>query len=818
MAIALTCVLFTALFTIGGSMVKSMQQGTMRQVGTSAHAGFKAFTQAQYDKLRADPKIKDISYNIYISNAENEALAKVNTEIRWTEEKDAKWSFCEPTTGTLPKNRLDLATSTAVLDALGVPHQLGAAAPLEFTANGVHHSETFTLCGFWNADKASPANEAYVSREYCDEVAPVIQKPLYESANTGDFSDMAGTINPSFFFRTSWNIDSQVDALMKRCGFDPQYVNLGVNWAYASSSVDAQTLMLVALVLLLILFSGYLIIYNIFYISVSRDIRFYGLLKTIGTTGRQLKRIVRRQALTLGVVGIPAGLILGWLCGKLLMPTVIKSTNRKDFSMVSSSPLIFIGAAAFTLLTILISCIRPGKIAAKVSPVEAVHYTEVGSAGKKAQKKSGKVAPISMAIANLRRGRKKTIVIVLSLSLSMVLVNSVYTVVKGFDMDKFLSEQVASDFIISDASIRNAFSADINTEGVTPEALDAISKLEGVEAVGSVYMKSCTYKLDELGDKNTMKIIEEYQDTMPMPYVQEDLRAAKEDHTLQSNIYGLDEFTASKLEIFKGKLDMKKFLSGKYVVVSSYESEGGGRYYNVGDKVTLDFGNGNTKEYEVLAVGDIPYALGPHFSSYLGINFSLPASEYASQFGKTQPLCTAFDVDDGHDAQTETWIADYCKNTEPNLAYTSRGTYVEAFRENQRMYSVVGGALSLILALIGVLNFINAIVTSVISRRRELATLQSVGMTGKQLRKMLICEGLSFAALTVFFTATIGSLVGYGLVKLMAAQIWFFTWHFTLLPLVCCIPVLILISAAVPAIIHKSVSRQSVVERLREAE
>lgn len=331
-------------------------------------------------------------------------------------------------------------------------------------------------------------------------------------------------------------------------------------------------------------------------------------------------------------------------------------------------------------------------------------------------------------------------------------------------------------------------------------------------------MRAGTYKLDELGYKNTMDILEEYKDTMPMPYVQEDLRMAKEDHELQSNIYGLDEFTASKLEITKGILEMEKFFSGKYVVVSSYESEGGGCYYNVGDKVTLDFGSGDTKEYEVLAVGDIPYALGPQYSSYLGVNFSLPASEYAAHFGKTQPLCTAFDVDNAHDAQTEIWIADYCENVEPNLAYESKGTYVEAFKENQKMYSVVGGALSFILALIGVLNFVNSIATSVISRRRELAILQSVGMTGRQLRKMLIFEGLSFAGLTVFFTTTLGSLIGYALVKLMSAQIWFFTWHFTLLPLVCCIPVLLLISAAIPAISYRSVSKQSVVERLREAE
>ncbi len=79
---------------------------------------------------------KDISYNIIIGFAENEALNKTYTEIRYTEEKSAKWGFCAPTTGTLPVKKMDVATSTKVLNALGLPHELGVQVPLQFTANG----------------------------------------------------------------------------------------------------------------------------------------------------------------------------------------------------------------------------------------------------------------------------------------------------------------------------------------------------------------------------------------------------------------------------------------------------------------------------------------------------------------------------------------------------------------------------------------------------------------------------------------------------------------------------------------------------------
>ena len=136
LAVILTAVMFTTLFTIGASIMDAFQLSTMRQVGTSSHAGFKFLTQEQYDILKDDPEVKDISYNIFIGSGENPEFSKKSVEIRYTEEKNAEWGFTVPTTGTLPQNRLDIATSTEVLDMLGLPHELGVQVPLEFTAAG----------------------------------------------------------------------------------------------------------------------------------------------------------------------------------------------------------------------------------------------------------------------------------------------------------------------------------------------------------------------------------------------------------------------------------------------------------------------------------------------------------------------------------------------------------------------------------------------------------------------------------------------------------------------------------------------------------
>lgn len=814
LAIILTAVMFTTLLTIGASIVDSLQLSTMRQVGTKAHGGFKLLTQEQYDIVKADPKIKDISYNVIIGFGENPEFSKKSVEIRYTEEKAAEWGFSMPTTGTLPQNRLDIATSTEVLDMLGLPHELGVQVPLEFTAaGGIKYNKTFTLCGFWEQDAVSPVCEAYLSKTYCDEVAPVWHETaLAEEGNWW----MSGSINPSLWFGSSWDIEGQMEELKERCGFGDE-VNEGVNWAYASSDIDFATIALLVGILALIIFSGYMIIYNIFYISVSKDIKFYGLLKTIGTTNRQLKKLVRRQALIIGLIGTPIGLILGYVVSVFTAPVVMSITSLADEHVLSVNPLIFIGGALLTLITVWISCIKPCRLVSKISPVEAVRYTENTSLRKKS-KKTKKVTPFSMAFDNIKRTPKKTISVIVSLSLSMILLNGTFTLVNSFDMDKYIENRAVSDFYITDASLINMSSSLTVFNGVSRALQNEIKSLNGITDFGSVYMMEMIHKFSQTGLENANRVYEEYKDTFQSPYTDEQLRLLNEEHSIISHLYGVDDFIIDKLEIVGGEVDFEKFKTGNYVIASSYVDTGEGRYYNIGDKVPIDFGNGNVKEYEVMAIGDIPYALSPQHGHFLDIYLTLPADEFILQTGETGAMKTAFNAEPSAIPAIEEWVKNYCENVNPNMAYQSRAIFEEEFEGIQNMYLTVGSILSFILALIGILNFINSVITSVQTRRQEFAVLQSIGMTGKQLKTMLICEGLWYTVITVIVTLTLGSLITYGIVTGIAYQMWFFTYHFMITPVLICIPALILMSIIIPAICYHNMSRQSVVDRLRTSE
>ncbi len=809
-AICLTAVLFTSVFSIGMSALNSVQQTTMRQVGTQAHGGFKYMTKPQYETLKKDAKIKDVSYNIFVGTAQNPELSKTYTEIRYTEEKSAKWSFSMPATGRLPENENEIATTTQVLDALGTEHILGEDVTLEFTANGIKHKDKFILCGFWNADDVTLANQAFVSYEYAQKVAPEWNSV---PENFGEISYEAGSLNPSVWFYHSFDIERQMQALKKRCGFGDD-VNDGINWAYAASEVDAATVFLIVGILLLIMLSAYLIIYNIFYISVSRDIKFYGLLKTIGTTDRQLKKIVRKQAEILSLAGIPLGLILGYLLSFVLVPVVMRATTIHNYG-IPLNPGVFIGGALFTFITVMISCIKPARLAAKISPIDAVRYTE-GAGGRKQSKKTAGVTPLKMAIANLKRTPKKAALVVISISLSVILLNITATISRGFDMDKYIQSSVVSDFYITDKTITHATGGERKLDGIPPELAEEVKSNSGVSETGCTYIREQKHILSDKAYENAKGVCEKYKKELPEQYVGQLIKNIYEKHEIISRIYGVDGIAMDKLQIYDGNFDAEKFKSGDYVIASSYSDDGNGRYYDIGDKVTIDFGGGKTKEYEVMAIGDIAYALSPQYSSLLDVYFTMYSDEFIARIGEVNALNIAFNAKNGEYDNMEKWVKGYCENSD--LDYKSRETFAESFRDAQNMYIVIGSILSFVLGLIGLLNFINSMITSISARQHEFAVLRSIGMMGRQLKRMLICEGGCYAVASSFFTLTLGNVLSYVFVLALSNQMWFFTYRPTLIPLILTLIMLCIISALIPIICYHKMCGKSIVEGLRLSE
>lgn len=808
-AIVLTTVLFTGIFTVATSLMASMEESTMRQVGGSAHGTFKYLSEEQYNTLKNHPSIESISYSVVLGIAENEALAKRPTEIRYvSDEAGAKGMFSMPTTGRLPQNEDEIATDTIVLDRLGIAAELGEKVTLEYSLGGEKRTGTFTLVGFWSGDVLMMASQAWLSRGYVE-----AQLVNYIPA---DENDIVGVINADVNFANSFDIEGKLNNVIRESGYTPDDIAIGVNWAYTgnSGSKDLGTILGGVMVILTIVFCGYLIISNVFLISVTKDIRFYGLLKTIGTTGKQIRILIRRQALLLCAIGIPIGLLAGYFVGAILTPLVLSVLNTNVIK-VSVNPLVFIIAALFAMLTVFLSIAKPSKLAAKVSPIEALRSTDGSQPSKKATKKSGGVSLRRMAQGNVFRNKKKALLVTISLSLSLILLNATYSIANSFDMDSYISGMIGSDFVVGDVSNFNVHMHYSNQDTLSSGFLAGLSERQGIEKMSNIYFAEPSVATDpRLAD---LPARAEALLNMEGEWL-EYLKGAIKNPSQPQHIYGLDANVLEKLTVFEGKIDHEKLGSGDYIIAAAYDTEGKLYYYNIGDKVQVANDAGAVKEYEVLAIASLPYNISTQHSHPIQPEYFLPSDIFLQDIAGKAPMLTTLDVADANEVEMEQYLAEYCAKIDPNMQYGSKATYAVEYESTQRTYKAVGTILSLLVAFIGVMNFINTVLTSIIARRRELAMLQSIGMTRKQTQTMLMFEGIVYTALTALFALTIGSVLGYLGVYAFTSGSLYMGQYFTVVPSLLCLPILAIISILVPYVSGAVIGKSSVIERLRDVE
>ncbi len=831
-AIALTTVLFTSLFTIAGTVVNSFQQETFRQVGGDMHGSFKELSEEQRNELASDPLVARAASRLMLGMPTDPPFNKAHVEVSYMDEACAEGSFCTPEEGSLPKEGTDqMACDTRVLKLLGVEPKVGAKITLSYelgslTGDPVKRQDTFTLSGWWEYDSASAASMVLVPRSYADEV-------LSEYQRRGE-NDSTGTWTLNVYLESTRHIKEDFKTILDRHGYqtdDQQgenFIAIGVNWAYVgaqlSQNMDPTTLMAMGVLLILIAFTGYLIIYNIFQISVANDIRFYGLLKTIGTTPRQIRRMVRSQALWLSVWGIPIGLVTGYLCGNVLTP-VIMSTLSYTVTHITVNPLIFLGATAFSLVTVLISCRKPGRIAGKVSPVEAVRYTE-GSGGRRLLKKSRGGSRIHrMALANLGRNKKKTVLVVLSLSLAVVLLQMTCMFTSGFDMDKYLRSFVVTDFVMGDAKYFQSGNGFFNEEQAVPEAaIEDVEAREGITQSARIY--------GDVGAARQFVAEERYRAVYGGWYdaerMESELNSA--DRTADGRVsdrvdlYGMEDFALDQLKVISGDLAPlydpgQKAIAAVYFTDDYDRPEMDSNWAKVGDQVTIRYVDQNEYRDEVYTVAAcVTMRTSMSYRYFAGDQFVLNAETFQKDSGTSTILNFLFDVEDEKLDSMDMFLRDYTENTNPLLDYESKQSYVDEFEGFRRMFLMLGGALSFIIGLVGVLNFLNAVLTSIMARKREFAVLQSIGMTGKQLKTMLVWEGVLYTAMAIGLSLILSLLGGPALGSVMNSMFWFFTSRFTILPVVAVTPIFLILGAVLPLIAYQVVSKHSIVERLREAE
>ncbi len=821
LAIVLTTMMFTTLFVLSKSLEKNLVEMTFRQTGYDAQVSFKAITEEQAEKIAAHPEAAEVGSSIVVGIGQDSRLAGRQVEVRWADESYAAHSFAAPAAGRLPQTDDEIALDTIVLDRLGIAHELGESVTLKWISDlktGEIMTATFELCGYWEGNESLYSSMAWVSRGLAEQTVAAI--------GGYDPETMIGMYMAQVSLESDENIEESIERILEETGLTGLEYNVNLAYSPELNRMAAQESLPMYIGMALVFVSGYLIIYNIFQISITADIQFYGRLKTLGMTKKQLRKLIYSQAGRLCVIGIPIGLLCGYLLGVVLVPVLISF----QAGSASASPVIFIGAAFFAALTVVFSCMRPARLAGKVSPIEAMRYNDAQNTGRGTKKRQGSASLYRLAWSNLGRNRKRTVTVICSLTLGLTLMSGFYAKNASFDMDKYLEWLTIADFQLDEVTSED-YLAGYNPHGTTLEGdlILQIESLAGLERTGHLYSHETQIDLSEQTIRNLEGFygggrLEDWK-TYDPEGAQSLEDAIRQKHAT-AIVYGLDGIP---LEVYSGEtywtngsFDQELFATGDYVLAIGPGLDLGMQEetmptVSVGDQVTIE-----GRAYTVMTVLNSLSAVtegarevdgGNDFS----LGFVMPSEVFCRQWPENTLRKLYFNVSDEQIGEAQEILDAYMRESGQNIPVTSRQSMAEQYGRETRSTAVMGNTISIVIALVGVLNFINSMVTAIISRKREFAMIQSVGMTKRQLCQMLTAEGLYYAGMTLAVSYILSALAVGIVVRGMVAG-GFSTFRFTLLPLLCCTPVLIGLAVLIPYLCFRNLEKQSVVERLRGAD
>ena len=482
-------------------------------------------------------------------------------------------------------------------------------------------------------------------------------------------------------------------------------------FAYASKSFDFA---LMAGVIAIVLIGGYIVIQSIFRISINDKIKSYGQLRTIGATPKQIKRIVKREGRKLGSIGILIGTMLGVCGGFLLFP--------KGFNAVS-----YVATIILTLISswimVSVSIRKPIKIAAGISPIEAVRFTPAQK-DIRSRKKNIKLNPVSMGIANFKRDRKKTISIVASLSIggillmvvsSIVLVRSPEQIARLYFPDsdyKIYLQDLSEEMLVKGNPLNEELKQEVlSVDGVTDIIVARQSLHTSIKTDANQNSGIC----DTLTDQNYAMVEAALTEgTMPTDshsiVIHDQIVAYFEDMGVGSTV----EFSS-----IDGKQSIPVTISGVFST----------------SKMPVIFGHGraHTDGSVFFAPKDLFYELYPEITTF-DYSWSIVSNPKKAETVK---------------AELKNIVAEHS-----NLALDEIDTAIAAEKSQNSAAFGSMQVLSWLVFLFGVINLINTTLSNQMSRKQENSVLRSIGLTQKQLCKMNICEGLCYA-----FFATLAILI-----------------------------------------------------------
>lgn len=796
-AIILTTLLLFVIPSIGKDMVE-VNFAVINKIYPTWHALYRNVDESTVMKLAAHHDVK--TYGLR-SDAGYMNLEDATVSMMYMDRTGMELYKVKLKEGQLPQKENDIVVSKGILEALGqngkigdtitVPYQILKDDGLDYTKE-----KDFRICGFLADNESSKEQKQYtslVSEAFLKAEIPVEQVKyrflLQVNGQKGN---------------TTADYTETIQNIARQFGISEDDMNINKEYL-AANYVDPATIPVIVGIMLIVVLVGIITIYSVYYVSMNQRVREFGKLKAIGATKRQLRQIVLREGMGVALFAIPIGLLIGTVAVKVVLLQFVEHAKDSNvliteaYKVVAKGEVqlyywwIYLLAIAVTLCTVYLSLMKPMRMAAKVSEIEAMRY-QGGSKRQKSSRKGYQFLNIGrLTKRNLAENKKKSTITIVSMAVTGIFVMMVATVLSCANPMESAKSSIVGQYEISPIVESGNKEhpeyewAEVQKNNPLNEGLkQQIEELDGVERV-DVFTA-----LKVSGGPFEEKIGTEFINGVPEEYAEE-----------------------LKKGITEGNVTYEELKSGDKVILDRALLH----WYpdiKVGDKLKLNIHDGDNtfqKEIEVAAIGEYGTGLtnynclimAKEGAEKLTINNSSSYFQVIADKDYDEALEASLQaiVDGSGRLQMRTWKNEY--DTWENAIQMTRGACY---------------AFIIILAAISIMNLINTMINSVHVRKKELGMMQAIGMSDRQLMKMLQLEGIFYTVGTLIISIGVGSLAGYPLF-LYAKRTGMFdisTYNYPVTAAIIIILTLFVIQMLLAILIAKSVRKDSLIERIRFSE
>lgn len=770
--VMITIILASSLLTVILMFAAGQNEKTKRDLSHAQQVGYYNLNEQQVEKLKNDERI---AYQVEVKTGTVSEMNGFSVIPYYVSELTDQIRIAELESGRLPQEENEIAVQKNMLEKLNVSPEIGSEVTLEFYDG---NTETFVVSGIIKGEGTNQF-AVFFSRDY--------------AVNGSQLKDSPFEVYAKLYGATEMNEEDCKECMYligSDAGIERKYVS--PSKAFLDTlSINSQQVLTYGVVGAVILLACVLVIYGVFYLSVIGRIHQFGQLRTIGMTKKQMKKFVSKEGRLLFLKSAPIGILIGIIVGYFIMP--------EGFSIINT---LIIVACVFVIIYIItmISITKPSKIASNVSPIEAIRYTPQDTMKNKANKKVCRnLSPIGLGIMNFSKNKKKATITMLSLGLGGILFITAATYMSSFDKADYSRQGYFKDaeFYIqySESATEleeNGISGIQAKSPMNDSLVQEIENIDGVEKVTEVKNFGISYDFPEHSEYDN--------DDFILPLNEEQIK-------------NIDKY------IENGTADYDKLMTGNYILVAdnSNVEEIYGWKFNIGDKITIHYFDGNKMaEREVEVLGTLSHDFVLDNSSSLEGWFVMPEKPILNWL--TYDSLNAQILISTDESKTEQIEAELeqivAERPELSLETLAESTEIHN-AEADRVFGAISG-LAIFIMMFSILSMMNTLITNIVTRKQELAMLESIGMSKSQIRKMLLGESLLLVITTVGVTLTIGTLCGYFLCNMLYNNgMYYMNFKFPTVFTVAYVVVLTIVPLIITIASMKSFSKEALVERLR---